>query len=539
MRKIRTIIIEDEAKIRRGIERMLRQSGDEWEVVNTFSDGEKVLHAIEKNDLTFDLLITDVKMPKMDGLTLIKSLKKMNFSFIPVIISGFNDVELLQDALREGAVDYLIKPINRNHFKEQMQKVKSRIIEKRNMESQLQEIEEKDAKLSYANKVYQLSEVTWKKETDLSLMQWTQQFPDGYYLLLYASIDNLADKEKTFKTDERETWRFTAENIIDELTNEMKQRKQCWWWRGEKISYWILIRQQVVEDDIDLHGHKTAELIKKSIQKYTPFTFTVAISNKFSDLLLLSNARDQLLSLIQNRLVHGGNRIYSPSTVKKLQQNGDQSMLPTDLYPMIQHLVIAVEKRLTKEIESHLQQFFVKLKQLQSPVLITKAIHVYFITLVNQLISNNEMPQLSIEDILYKVRNATDFSLLKSEVINWTKQLVRNKEMNPRLDHVQVAKDWVKNHLKENITITKVAEQVYMNPNYFCEVFKNQTGETVLDYVTRVRIEKAKELLVQSNMKVYDIASEVGYKDNRYFSRLFKQHIGEVPSKYRELYNRS
>jgi two-component system response regulator YesN len=73
-----------------------------------------------------------------------------------------------------------------------------------------------------------------------------------------------------------------------------------------------------------------------------------------------------------------------------------------------------------------------------------------------------------------------------------------------------------------------------MNPTYFCEFFKNQTGETVLDYVTRIRIEKARELLLKTDLKIYDISIKVGYTDTKYFSKLFKKHYGEVPSKFKE-----
>jgi two-component system response regulator YesN len=85
-----------------------------------------------------------------------------------------------------------------------------------------------------------------------------------------------------------------------------------------------------------------------------------------------------------------------------------------------------------------------------------------------------------------------------------------------------------------NITIEKIAREIPMNPTYFCEYFKSQTGVTILDYVTKTRLEKAKELLVTSDLKIYDIAEQVGYADTKYFSKLFKKYYGEVPSKFKE-----
>ncbi|MNC17321.1 HTH-type transcriptional activator Btr [compost metagenome] len=84
------------------------------------------------------------------------------------------------------------------------------------------------------------------------------------------------------------------------------------------------------------------------------------------------------------------------------------------------------------------------------------------------------------------------------------------------------------------MTIKRIADTVFMNPTYFCQYFKLQTGETVLDYVTRVRMEQAGRLLRDPLVKLQEVSREVGYQDTRYFSRLFKQHYGQLPSHYRD-----
>jgi two-component system response regulator YesN len=101
-------------------------------------------------------------------------------------------------------------------------------------------------------------------------------------------------------------------------------------------------------------------------------------------------------------------------------------------------------------------------------------------------------------------------------------------------DPVETAKKWILDNLGENITIDKIAKAIHMNPTYFCEYFKNQTGETILDYVTKTRIEKAKDLLISTELKIYDISQLVGYSDTKYFSKLFKKYFGDVPSKFKE-----
>src|SRR5690606_38416480 len=102
---------------------------------------------------------------------------------------------------------------------------------------------------------------------------------------------------------------------------------------------------------------------------------------------------------------------------------------------------------------------------------------------------------------------------------------------------IDQAKRWITEHVAEDVTIKKIADHVYMNPTYFSEYFKMQTGETVLDFLTRLRIDYAKELLRDTRLKLHDISGRVGYQDVKYFSKLFKHKLGMTPSQYRESTN--
>ena len=102
------------------------------------------------------------------------------------------------------------------------------------------------------------------------------------------------------------------------------------------------------------------------------------------------------------------------------------------------------------------------------------------------------------------------------------------------MERIQKAKDYIQDHLGESITIKLIAQQVYMSPTYFSVYFKEQTGETILDYITKTRLKKATDLLETTDLKIYDIAVQLGYQDTKYFSRLFRQWYGYTPSQYRE-----
>src|SRR5690606_22121909 len=130
LKSITMIIVDDEARIRRGIERLVTSCGEQFIVRATFANGKEALSYLHDISGDIDLIITDVKMPEMDGVSFIQEAKK-HYEFSPLFISGYDEFEYLRSALREGAVDYLLKPINREQFRTRMLEIYEMIINNR------------------------------------------------------------------------------------------------------------------------------------------------------------------------------------------------------------------------------------------------------------------------------------------------------------------------------------------------------------------------------------------------------------------------
>ncbi|MBO1510677.1 response regulator transcription factor [Metabacillus bambusae] len=537
-KKIRTVIVDDEARLRRGIERLVLSCDDGCEIVGSYSSGMECLEAFQQTDLAFDLLITDVKMPGIDGLTLIKELKKVT-TFHAMVISGFDDFQFLQTAIREGASDYMIKPIDRDEFRDQLKKIREKIMTKWDEFQHLEEIELKASQLTYVKQIQKLSQITWQQDIDLSELEWTKEFPNGDYLLLYVSMDNLVTRAKSFNKEDWDAWTFAIENISDEMMNKLKQSSiQSWKWKGEDLSFWLLLHVRDDKSKLEERGIQFAEDLRKNIKQFTPLTCSIAVSQKIGELTLLSSIKDELLTFIKFRLLYGGNQIFSNSIIEKLKENkGDRDN--KEVENKINKIIFSLDSMNQEKTKREITSFLNTIETLESPLEIEKSVHLLGIQIINYMIKNTqgkaEFPL--IQEVFSLTKKMANLIELKNEVFEWIKKVLHildRKTENQSLDHIEIAKKWIVNQLDQNITIHKIASQVYMNPTYFCEFFKNQTGETVLDYVTRIRIEKARELLVKTDLKIYDISIKVGYTDTKYFSKLFKKHYGEVPSKYKE-----
>jgi two-component system, response regulator YesN len=527
-RQVRTVVVDDEPRIRRGIERLVLSCSDEFEIIGSFSSGMELINFYLKEEPEFDLLITDIKMPGMDGLELIKELKKL-VSFEAVVISGFNDFSYLQTAIREGAIDYMVKPLIRNEFRQQLQRVKEKIQQKRAEEERLEEI---DSELNFVKQSQLLSELIRGIERDLSELDWIREFPQGSYFLFNISKD---DQEKYSPEP-------VSKSIEHVITDILKQNFRTnpgsfWLWKGEGASYWVLIQNVSNEENM---AYSLAKNLQSQIRRITHQSNTIAVSEMFQDLTLLPIIRDRLLSLLQFRLIYGGNQVYSISSVEKNEMKKvivkDSKGIETIIHKILQSL-----ERFQKEGETHslIKQFLKELEMMNSPQEIERNIQLLTLQVVNHLLkyskTKDEIPL--IHEALHLTKSSPNFNILREKLIIWMQKIYTSlDQLNKKEqgDPVQISKQWILENLGENITIEKIAREIPMNPTYFCEYFKNVTGETVLDYVTKTRMEKAKELLLRTDLKVYDIAQQAGYSDTKYFSKLFKKYFGEVPSKFKE-----
>jgi two-component system response regulator YesN len=530
MSSIKTIIVDDESRIRRRLERLVQSCGEEWEIINIFSDGKEAYDEITSKSIDFDLLITDVQMPEMDGLTLISELKKTN-SFTSIIISGYDDFTYLQTAMREGAVNYILKPVDRHKFTEQLEEVKVKVYAKQREQQEWSEIHGKAQQLTYTKQIQLLSEITWNDAMDLSAIDWTKEFPKGIYQLLYISVDQ--DTSAVENLGSAQNWDLKMEEMF-------KQRLQdaavdYWWWRSGKLQYWIFIR---FSDTSHFKVNQFLEQYKADIQKSTPFTISIGLADQFQELNLLPTIKDQLLALLQYRMIQGGNKIYHQNLLDSLTANTQPKNVSSIIYKQVQQILSSLVGKGEDETVKAVHLLFKELESISSPTIIEDAVHYLCLQIFNKWMEIDGFGENAdlLSNALQLTKKAGNFHQLKDSIKQWVLDIKRKIDNRRKLDSnpTHCAKEWIHQKLGEHITIKQIAEQVYMSPTYFSNYFKAQTGETILDYITKCRMGKAKELLETTDIKVYDISSRLGYQDTKYFSRLFKQWYGQSPSQYRE-----
>ena len=412
-------LVEDEIVAREGIRKRIPWDTTPYTLAGEAPDGEIALPALR--EIKPDILITDIKMPFMDGLALSRIIKKDQPWMKIIILSGHDEFQYAQEAISIGVEEYLLKPVSSKDMLASLEKVRVRIEE--------------------------------EKER-------------------IASMENLRRKVRSAEEVYREKW------LLDLVTGQSCTVNALEEAQGLGINllpggYSVLI----VDVPVDPKHYSLRGRVKEVI---------AALIKGREDLFMLSQGAERHIILLKN---------ISPATYDEA------------VYPLAQAIKFEVERNTgcypaigIGPAADHL----------------TEIIHSY----------------TSAARVLRCMAVTGEKNILTSAdfVGSDTDSVMRTK----RNSVIQKAKRFIDaNYMRPDLSLNSVASSVNMSPNHFSTVFSQEAGKTFIEYLTCVRIDKAKKLLLKSDMKCSDITFEAGFSDPHYFSFIFKKNTGLSPREYR------
>lgn len=336
---LKVFLVDDEHLIRKGLKKLISWEQYGFEIWGEACDGEEALELITADNT--DIVITDLKMPIVDGLELTKKLKERYPGIKVIVLTGFDDFAYMQQSIRNSVVDYLLKPVNAELLMESLLKIKDQI----------------------SNESY------------------------GYPFIIESRlVKELEELDEKGLID-----------IIDELFGEFQKYK-------------------------------------------VPF--------------------DIIRKICGNMLVTINQRL--DSTGCNLDDILRKGTLP----------------------ENYMVKFTTK-------------------------------------------------DQAKDEMVKIVCAVLKHKTVNGNKKMIEQIKDYIEKNLREDITLAAIAQKFYLNSSYLSQLFKSETGENYVDFLTKCRVEKARKLLEDKNLRIQDICELVGYNDSKYFGQMFKKQVGMLPSEYR------
>ena len=541
---ISVFLVEDEIVMREGIRSNINWSAEGYKFVGEAGDGELAYPMIR--DLKPDIVITDIRMPFMDGLELSRLIKKELPSTRIIILSGYDDFQYAREAISIGVTDYLLKPISGAQLLEAIGKVsdgiKAEQDQLRFMERYKKEREENrilEKRVLFRQLVagaLSMPEILNKgKALGINLAA-------GAYGIVMFQIK--VSDESRGEGQITESYSESIEKITSVIRDKYNSKEgiQVYEQLGGVFVFLVLGRdRQETADSMDgLLGDLEDMMSDKSGINY--YAGTGCVVDRIRE---VGRSYESASKAFAHRFLYDSSRVFDGhSNTDQAAESAPINMDEIDIGKLDRRIVTSFLNNGSSEELLHFVEDFVDNTgkgNFQSLIFRQYiSVDLYF-TVVSFL----ESIGYSREEITEKLGNIGDGQSSQGDT-DKTKDYIhdilskalemRDKVCDSRYSSlINSARSYIYDHYSdEDISLNQVAASVNISPNHFSSVFKKETGETFIEFLTRVRMDKAKELLETTDLKAQEIGYKIGYRDPHYFSYIFKKTQNITPRQYRD-----
>ena len=542
---LKTFLVEDEVIVRETIKRMIPWEQYGFELAGEAADGEMALPLILK--CRPDLLITDIKMPFMDGLTLCKLVKKELPDIKIVILSGYDDFNYAKQAINIGVEDYLLKPITKNALIERLSEIRSRYEHEKTQKEYYEKFQremqayEKNSSRDFFEALVRgsmdMMEV-YKKAEKLGV----DIVAEAYNILIFTM-----NSEEDFSGQKEGYSEWEAESL-EMLEEFFSGHPSAMLFRSNIFSYGVLLKGQkesIKEITKECVG-KIQGILKRKESKREWF---LAVGQPVERLSQIKKSYHTASRAFSQRYLYVENILYYDEMEMMEHRSGqadtnDNAYLKkvdvNALNPAI--LQKFLSNGIQEETENFVKDYFYAIGQEPMESLVFRnyvILNVRFsvITFLKGLGCDTEgMEPENTEEILAESGKNIESAIAYAEKMVSQAITIRDQNSgNKNRSILKTAVDFIESHyMEEEISLNTVANVANVSANHFSALFSQNMGQTFIEYLTSLRMNKAKELLRCTGMRSSEIAGEIGYKDAHYFSYLFKKTQGMTPSDYRK-----
>jgi two-component system, response regulator YesN len=372
-----------------------------------------------------------------------------------------------------------------------------------------------------------------KEEIDEKIVFFNIQFSGTYCIAVVMDVDDFGERSKSHTVTEQELMRFAVYNIVEEIMGQ-DSGGIVFRSRDDKITA-ILANED--KNSVYAMAQALAEESRQCVEKFLKFTVTIGIGIPCSSLQEIVISYQRALAALDYRFLLGKNKVI---TIADLEGNAGSR---AEIYPEWEKkLILAIKTGTSKEVNEMIEEWIRNLKQSFIPM---QRCYIYFqkvsVSLMNVL---DELGEDELQSFVNPINPFTEMYTFKTldEIELGLKEICKKvivRISGKRIDisklKVVMAEAYIKdNYPNETLSLNDVCQYVHISPSYFGTVFKIHTGQTFVEYLTRIRVEKAMELLKCTSLKTYEIADKTGYRDPHYFSLIFKKNAGVSPTEYRE-----
>ena len=517
----KVLLADDEILDLEGMKRFIPWESLGMSVVDSVNNGFAACEVLETQHI--DILVTDIRMPNMTGLELAQKALAAQENIRIIFVSGYQDFGYVKQAIALNAISYVLKPMDDKELVDALNKVRREL--DRNKEQQQTELAYQKMMPIVKNQyLLQLLEKSYdavpldvlNKEFHLDEMAWPAQVALLELDDVSWQLNHIDDAEKANMTDAffSRLQIHLAKQNIHHVCKVTDQRTA------------MLLNEERDQPVV-------VELLEQLRLEF-PFTVTVGVSNAVSRLQDLHPSYQQAVAALEYKMFRGKGKWIPYGEVPSEDIKDAEN-----IYIRLDSLLSAMTNYELVRIHDELEELLMLASSLRSKFTI-RNFAMYIIYKLDEhlhTIHEDLFKILGMElknlDVLLQFETIDDiFSWLRRRVFEISERLHNRKHSkNGRL--IQEIVENVSGRLHETITLRDIANRFSFSPNYLGLLFKEETGHNFSDYVISMRMEKARDLLTNTKLKIYEIASQTGYQYLPYFSRQFKDTYGMTPLEYR------
>lgn len=533
MEKLKVFLVEDEFVVREGIKNNIKWQEHGYDFCGEAGDGELAFSMIQK--LKPDIVITDIRMPFMDGLVLSKLIKKEMPWIEIIILTGYAEFEYAKEAIRVGVAEYLTKPINSEELLKEVDGLADKIMEKRKE----RELRERYKKEMEENLLKEKKELFQYLVTGAKSLVELLEMADKLHINLSSMWHNIVLIKMRFRNQTRDEYSNTLLEIEEKISAIADESKVIYFERN--LEGKALLFKADSKEELEMIQNAHLHQLKSIWEEYENIYYFGGIGVPVNRLRELPSSFEAANHAFAHRyLVQGCHILNSTEIVQRAYLDksefslGNVNPKQIDNGRMREFLKTGDKE----EVVYFIEEFFNALdtNAMQS--------HMFrqYITMDSYFCVADfvEGLQFARGEIESPDQNASTLQTKENAIAYIVRIMTKALELresavsNQYGDVVDEVKKYIEdNYADDQISLNLLASHVNFSPNHLSTVFSQYTGQTFTRYLTDYRMNKAKELLRCTGKRSSEISRDVGYKDSHYFSYLFKKTQDMTPTQYR------
>ncbi|MGB9662287.1 MAG: response regulator [Moorellaceae bacterium] len=534
---LRLLVVDDEPLERQAIRYLLEKMRPQYQVVAEGRDGAEAVTLGQQ--VRPDVVLMDIKMPVMDGLEAGKLLRDLLPDTRVIFVTAYDEFSYAQEAIALGASQYLLKPVAGEELVSLLDGLAEEIERERRAKEENQKLRvalEEMMPLIRLGFVMDLIAGHIGPEEIRARAEFLglRRLPN---LVMLVAVDSSSDR--TDRMSEVE-WQLLKKRVLRIIEDTVSSWPEAVVVPGLKDEFILVLPgdhladRQAVRKAALLLGEK----ICASIRRLTPLTVTVGIGRPADNPFSLARSYAEAAAAAEYRILYGGDQVIHADDVTVLPRSRQPFASPSE-----EQLALSIRLGDKEGAWRHLNQVMAEVmirQEVRPPVLKMKFLELISLTARSALEAGADPEEIaeitlagssefmSLESLAeVQAKIGEKLSILVAKVIEAREQ--RNTSL------IDKAAMFIQKNYHRDLSLEEVAQHVHLSPCYFSRLFKQMKGENFIDYLTRIRLEAAKDLLKNTDLSVAEIAERVGYRDPRYFGQVFKKQEGCTPTAFRKM----